>query len=101
MPPVTTTIRFVILSIRDRNFCEDHEYFNGRLAQPAIAFPQRVAASSVRGGTASALIELRGFLEACGIARMKLGAPAGDNTPRRRTAQNSRYREWSGALARL
>jgi hypothetical protein len=34
----------------------------------------------------SALSELRGFLSAYGIARMKLGSPAGDGLPRTRAA---------------
>ncbi|MGF6920052.1 hypothetical protein [Paraburkholderia sp. 40] len=40
-----------------------------------------------RGRTAAALIEPRGFLLACGIARMEPGAPARRDMPRRRTAQ--------------
>ncbi|MBB5496799.1 hypothetical protein HDG37_000995 [Paraburkholderia sp. MM5384-R2] len=54
---------------------------------PAIVLPQCAAASSVEGGTAAALIELRGFLWACGIARMEPGASARGDMPRRRTAQ--------------
>jgi hypothetical protein len=45
MPPVTTAIRFVILSIRDCHICEEREKPNGRLAQRAIVLPQRIAAS--------------------------------------------------------
>jgi hypothetical protein len=50
MPPVTTAIRFVILSILDINVCESREFPMAVLHLLPPALPQCVAASGATEG---------------------------------------------------
>jgi hypothetical protein len=73
MPPVTTAIRFVILSIRDHNICEDHEYPMAIQHTRPLFRHNACPPPAKQEVMDSALSELRGFLLAYGIARMNLG----------------------------
>jgi hypothetical protein len=53
MPPVTTAIRFVILSIRDRNICEDHEYPMAVSHNPPLLCHNALPPPELREATAS------------------------------------------------